>query len=418
MRILLADDQPAALRVLTKTLESSSYEVVTATTGDAALATLLGAKAPQLAVLDWTMPGCDGPAICRRIRAARPHSAFYFILVTAHSDARMVVSGLEAGADDFITKPYEPDILLARLRVGARTIRLHEDASRSASYLDTIMGHVDSGMLLSDASGRVVFANDRLSSLMQTPRDLSERDRDSLCATLIERAADPRQARDDLERRPITPANGTPCEIELARPRAIIRWSSRPVPLPDGQGRLDVFWDATAEIDAAREREQLAMTDAVTGLPNRAHGLQLITREVNRARRDGMSLGVVMLDIDHFKKVNDRFGHAVGDRVLRAVANAAVAAVRGSDACIRWGGEELLLVLPRATREAAAMLAERVRARVESFRDAELPPVTVSLGVSELDAGEASLTPAIARADALLYAAKAGGRNRVGRPSP
>jgi DNA-binding response OmpR family regulator len=213
MKILLADDQPAALRVLTKTLESSSYDVVTATSGDAALATLLSAQAPQLAVLDWTMPGCDGPAICRRIRAARPRTAYYFILVTAHSDAKMVVSGLEAGADDFITKPYEPDVLLARLRVGARTIRLHEEASRTASYLSTIMAHVDSGMVLTDAAGRVVFANDRLATLSRLGKELKEHDRDSLCTTFVKRALDPGAAREEFARE--TPVTDTGHQREL-----------------------------------------------------------------------------------------------------------------------------------------------------------------------------------------------------------
>ena len=417
LKILLADDQPAALRVLTETLESSSYDVVTATTGDAALAILLSAQAPQLAVLDWTMPGCDGPAICRRIRAARSRSAFYFILVTAHSDAKMVVSGLEAGADDFITKPYEPDILLARLRVGARSIRLHEEASRTASYLSTIMAHVDSGMVLSDATGRVVFANERLATLTGLGTGLKDHGRESVCATFVDRALDRVAAREELGRSIGELEGGHQREIELAQPeRAIIRWSSRAVPLPEGLGRLDVFWDATAEIHASREREKLAMTDAVTGLPNRAHGLQLISREVSRAQRENATLGVVMIDIDHFKQVNDRFGHAIGDRVLKSVADECGAAVRGSDAAIRWGGEEILLVLPRATLESTLHLAERVRARVESLRETNLPPVTISLGVAVRLGNEDTLTPAIARADALLYAAKAAGRNRVGRP--
>jgi diguanylate cyclase (GGDEF)-like protein len=188
------------------------------------------------------------------------------------------------------------------------------------------------------------------------------------------------------------------------------------VPLPDGIGRLDVFWDATAEIDASREREKLAMTDAVTGLPNRAHGVQLIAREMSRAQREATSLGVVMIDIDHFKQVNDRFGHAVGDKVLRAVANECGAAVRGSDAVIRWGGEEILIVLPKAALDATEQLAERVRTRIESLNEPDLPKVTVSSGIAERALNEDSLTPAIARADALLYEAKAAGRNRVGKP--
>jgi two-component system cell cycle response regulator len=416
-KVLLADDQPSALRVLTETLESSSFEVVAVTTGDAALAVLLGPNPPQIAVLDWTMPGCDGPAVCRRIRAARRDTPFYFILVTAHGDAESMVSGLSAGADDFIAKPCRPDVLLARLRVGERTVRAHEESTRTSSYLKTILSYVDSGMMLSDPSGKVVFANDRLAHLIgtQTPPQKGS-ERSTVCTLLGARATDPRAAVGALISAGDATHAGKHHDLELSRPtRAVVRWTSRPVPLPDGQGRLDVFRDATAEVDAAEKREKMAMTDAVTGLPNRALGVQLITRELSRAKREATPLGVVMVDIDHFKKVNDTHGHAVGDRVLHAVAQEVAATIRGSDACIRWGGEEMLLLLPRATFDSAMLLAERVRARIEALHVDGLPTVTLSLGAAELVPGETSLDPAIARADALLYAAKSTGRNRVGR---
>ncbi|MEO6950475.1 MAG: diguanylate cyclase [Polyangia bacterium] len=415
--MLLADDQPSALRVLTETLESSSYEVIPVTTGDAALAVLLGPNPPQIAVLDWTMPGCDGPSVCRRVRAARKDTPFYFILVTAHGDADSMVSGLSAGADDFIAKPCRPDVLLARLRVGERTVRAHDEAKRTSSYLRTILSYVDSGMLLSDPAGQVVFANDRLAHLvgMQTvPQKGSERT--TVCTLLGARAVDPRGTVAQLISAADASQTGGNVDLELAKPaRAVIRWTTRPVPLPNGVGRLDVFRDATAEVHAAEQREKLAMTDATTQLPNRALGVQLIARELSRARRELAPLGVVMMDIDHFKQVNDRHGHPMGDKVLAAVAAIIQSTVRGSDACVRWGGEEFLLLLPRANVEAAATLAERVRVRIEALDVEGMPRVTVSLGAAELAAGETSLDPAIARADALLYLAKSSGRNRVGR---
>ena len=185
--------------------------------------------------------------------------------------------------------------------------------------------------------------------------------------------------------------------------------------LTDGVGRLDVFRDATAEVSAAEEREKLAMTDATTRLPNRSLGLQIITREVSRSKRELTPLGVVIMDIDHFKQVNDDHGQLVGDKVIAAVAAAVSATIRGSDACIRWGGEEFLIVLPRANVEAAATLAERVRQRIEILAIEGTPRVTVSLGAAELAPAETTLDHAIARADALLYRAKSSGRNRVGR---
>lgn len=155
------------------------------------------------------------------------------------------------------------------------------------------------------------------------------------------------------------------------------------------------------------------MTDSTTKLPNRALGVQLIAREVSRARREQTPLGAVLLDVDHFKQVNDRHGHAAGDKVLAAVAAVVSATVRGSDACIRWGGEEFLLLLPRGSAESAATLAEHVR--VEAIDVEGMPRVTISLGAAELAFDESSLDDAIARADALLYRARSSGRNRVGR---
>jgi diguanylate cyclase (GGDEF)-like protein len=120
-----------------------------------------------------------------------------------------------------------------------------------------------------------------------------------------------------------------------------------------------------------------------------------------------------MIDIDHFKDVNDHHGHGVGDDVLREVADVVGRAIRGDDALIRWGGEEFLLLLPGARRPQALELAERLRARVAGLAVEGLPAVTISIGVDELGAEETSAEAAIERADQRMYAAKAAGRNRV-----
>jgi diguanylate cyclase (GGDEF)-like protein len=198
-------------------------------------------------------------------------------------------------------------------------------------------------------------------------------------------------------------------ELELARPRRrVLRWVARPLRLGDALGQLEIFDDITAEVDLARERELLARTDWLTGLVNRRGGEEAIAREVARARRLGTTLCFALFDVDRFKQVNDEHGHPAGDEVLKAVAQVLHTAVRASDLTVRWGGDELLVVLPAITEVGARVFAERVRKRVVAL-DAG---VTVSCGVAELgrfeDAG-----PAIARADQRLYEAKAEGRNRV-----
>jgi diguanylate cyclase (GGDEF)-like protein len=193
----------------------------------------------------------------------------------------------------------------------------------------------------------------------------------------------------------------------------VFRWSSRPVPLPEGEGRLDVVRDVTNETQLREMYMKQAVTDPLTGLLNRLGGHQTIAREVARARRHGAPLSFTMIDIDHFKRVNDAHGHGVGDDVLREVADLIGRSIRGDDALIRWGGEEFLLVLPGARIEQARDLAGRLRAKVAAMRIEGLPAVTISLGVDELGPADSGAEAAIQRADERMYAAKAAGRDRV-----
>jgi len=160
--------------------------------------------------------------------------------------------------------------------------------------------------------------------------------------------------------------------------------------------------------DAARQ----ASTDSLTGLANRRGGRELLEREVRRASRYDRPLSLILFDLDRFKAVNDRYGHAAGDRVLRAVARAAARAVRDTDRVIRWGGEEFVVVCAETGQNEAGQLAERLRRRIERLRLGRQRLVTASFGVATFCAGEdaAALSE---RADKALYRAKHGGRNRV-----
>jgi diguanylate cyclase (GGDEF)-like protein len=176
------------------------------------------------------------------------------------------------------------------------------------------------------------------------------------------------------------------------------------------------------ELDLSRERvdsherftalSRLALTDPVTALANRRGGEEALAREVARARRTGSPLSLVLFDIDRFKNINDRSGHAVGDRVLRGISEILSASQRGSDLAMRWGGEEFLVLLPDVGLAGARIFAERVRENVQNLTVADAGRITVSAGVSEL-VEEEDPAVALARADANLYRAKAGGRNRV-----
>lgn len=201
-------------------------------------------------------------------------------------------------------------------------------------------------------------------------------------------------------------------EFEILRPeRSVVRWVARRLSVGAETLLLATCTDITAEVDLAEAHERLAHTDRLTGLMNRRGFEAALRRDVARARRQGAPVSFLLVDVDHFKRVNDTKGHAAGDLVLRQVGRCLVSVVRTSDAVGRWGGEEFIAALPGTDLESARQCAERVRHAVERLSP-DSGPVTVSVGVSALERDE-EVAAAIARADARLYLAKSNGRNRV-----
>jgi diguanylate cyclase (GGDEF)-like protein len=174
---------------------------------------------------------------------------------------------------------------------------------------------------------------------------------------------------------------------------------------------LVVWHDISAELELLAERERQALTDALTGIGNRRNAEQLLAKELARAERSKTSLSVALFDIDYFKSVNDRFGHGVGDEVLRRVASTLEGARRITDSVARWGGEEFLAILP-VPIDGAVAFCERARRAVAASDQPGVGVVTISAGVAEYRPGE-SRDEMLARADQRLYAAKSNGRNRV-----
>lgn len=186
-------------------------------------------------------------------------------------------------------------------------------------------------------------------------------------------------------------------------------------------GIFGTIQDVTETVDNARmleaarnDAEAAANTDALTGLPNRRHTLAFLERALVGARENGAPLAVAIFDIDHFKRINDAFGHGVGDEVIRRVAQRAKAVLREEDMVGRFGGEEFVCVLQRSSAEAAELVAERVRKAIENAtgRAEEGPPATISIGLA-VYAGETGVEDLLQRADEALYAAKREGRNRL-----
>ena len=193
-------------------------------------------------------------------------------------------------------------------------------------------------------------------------------------------------------------------------------WETISRVLDDSGSRVEhyvaLFRDISEQKRLEAELQYQATFDRMTGAYNRQGTETELQRELERDRRHGHSLSVAMLDVDHFKEVNDRYGHDVGDRVLQAIIQQTLESVRENDLVGRWGGEEFLLVLPETDAPAAARLAERIRARVGAIRHPGPERITVSLGVARWTAGE-TVEALVKRADEALYRAKEGGRDRV-----
>jgi two-component system, cell cycle response regulator len=283
---------------LESTLRRWGYEVVLASDGLEALHILQQPDAPQLAILDWLMPGVDGVQICKEIRRHRSEPYTYLLLLTGRNARCDVIEGLDAGADDYVIKPYDPQELQVRLRTGKRILYLQE------------------------------------------------------------------------------------------------------------------------QLIAAREslREQ-ATHDVLTGLYNRAAVFELLDNELTRQQRHGGSVGVVLVDLDRFKQVNDEHGHLIGDQVLKGAAEAMQKCTRRYDFIGRFGGEEFVVVLPGCDRMNALSHAERMRIAVSQM-SIDVPTgaiqATASFGVTIAQPnGGTDAMRLIRAADVALYQAKKNGRNRV-----
>lgn len=304
-RVLLADDDITTLTLLEDALRDWDYDVILAPDGEKAWDILQSENPPHLMVLDWMMPGMDGVEVCRRLRALQNRPYTYIVLLTSKSEKDDIVAGLDAGADDYLTKPVDMGEFKCRLAVGRRIL--------------------------------------------------------------------------DYER-------------ELAKKNELLQ---------------------KANEDLAR----MACTDYLTGLYNRRFFMQRLEEETSQARRHRLPMCVAILDLDHFKQVNDTYGHLTGDAVLRRFAELIQQGKRLSDIVGRYGGEEFCILLPQTDIRGGAIAAGRFRSACESeeYSDSEGRHfrITCSIGIAELGEDIPQAEKLLQRADDALYQAKEQGRNQV-----
>ena len=274
-----------------------------------------------------------------------------------------------------------------------------------------VLDHLDVAvLLLVGPERRIEFANRALGQWFGLDVEaLIGQPRSTFVDLIMGVVAHPEAARAQL----LVPAEGAyvaSAELELAHPeRRVLRWAAKPIVVDGVVYQMATFTDVTADVDLARANARAAWVDPLTGLLNRRGFLEQLKREQARASRTEEPISVALFDIDHFKRVNDTFGHHVGDEVLSAVAAALQEGLRGADVAARWGGEEFLLALPGETVEEARQVCDRLRRAVEAL-ETRAGKVTISAGVAAI---EGSFEAAVVAADKQLYAAKSQGRNRV-----
>ncbi|MEM9795266.1 MAG: diguanylate cyclase [Pseudomonadota bacterium] len=457
-RILVVDDVPTNRIVMKVKLAAARYDVLVAASGEEAYE-IAQEGGVDIIIMDMMMPGWSGAETVRHLRATPSTAAIPVILVTAVDDADARMEGLSVGADDFLSKPVDEIALLARVRSLLRTREEERSYERHGVALMDMepVGFADaagqSSFQAADANavGRVALMGGSGASWLLKQREglralfrenVAVMGRDAVLALQPEAAPDLFLIDADLGGR----NEGLRLMSEL-RSRQATRHAAFIVLLPAGDseraataldlGASDVSYQpATVEEIAMRVRTQLArkqradrmretletglrlaVIDPLTGLHNRRYGLHHLDRVASRCRAQGKRAGVILMDIDHFKAVNDTYGHPAGDCVLARVALALQESLRGEDLVCRIGGEEFLAVLPDAGLEQVRAVAERLRGAIEALEIAitggRTLSVTLSLGVAMLEDREDAGSHALTLVDQALYAAKNGGRNRV-----
>jgi two-component system cell cycle response regulator len=447
-RILVVDDVLANVRLLEAKLAAEYFDVVTALNGAEALEAL-GRTKPDIVLLDVMMPGIDGIEVCRRIKTNPATQHIPVVMVTTLDQPEDRVRGLEAGADDFLTKPVNDLSLFCRVK-GLVRLKMLTDELRSRTGTDPF-GLATSELLGQPATGGriLLFDNptpmvDRLCSVLsdrhtvmlastqQEVTDICGFDGGGVELIVVNldidgsdglRICSQLKTLESTRQIPILIIVGTDDHQRLLRAldMGVNDYLIRPV------DRQELHARVASQIRRYRYTEQLrlsvraslelAVTDALTGLYNRRYLEMQLAGLIDNAVNRGKLLSVLTLDVDYFKSVNDSYGHDAGDRVLQDVAGRIRSCVRSVDLPCRTGGEEFVVVLPDTDLATAERIGERIRKSVAGRPFHPAPgctlTVTASLGVASIGSAEESVEALLKRADKALYRAKHEGRNRV-----
>ena len=441
-RILIVDDLVPNLRLLEVKLVAEYYDVVSATNGLDAIEIAKTEKL-DLILLDAMMPDMDGFEVCRRLKSDPNLAHIPVIMLTALEESRTRVRGLEAGADDFITKPINDLILMARVRAQLRLKMITDQLlshtgysiANSQSVLEQIGAQQARLLIVEDNERRTAklsspFKGRHLIRTESDPRvaiQAAKAGTDLVIVSLVSNGFDGLRIcaslRFDEKTKdlPILALGDLQDESRLIRAYdlGVNDLLLRPIEAEEIQARVNsqlrrkFFTDSLR--DNFNENLEMVISDPLTGLGNRRYFDRQIESLFELLENEGEAFSIMVFDIDHFKRVNDILGHDMGDTILKEVAARLVSNMRAMDIVSRYGGEEFIIAMPKTKGKDALLAAERVRGLVGGtpvYVDGQAHIITTSAGVAEVQPGE-KLRDVFKRADAALYKAKQMGRNRV-----
>jgi two-component system cell cycle response regulator len=448
-RVLVVDDIMSNVKLLEAKLTAEYFDVVTAFNGLECLARM-AENVPDIVLLDVMMPGMDGFEVCRRIKSDPRIAHVPVVMVTALDQPSDRVTGLEAGADDFLTKPVDDAALFARVRSLVR-LKLMTDELRMRESTGQGMGLLDPAENLLDANpvGRILVIEDRLETVAWLTAALTPQhevtsvdtfeealvrvrggDPDLVVVSLGMRGFDGLRLCSQLRSLPegrnvpilVVVSDGDRRKLTQALEMGVNDYLTRPIDRNELVARVRTQLRKKRYADRLRHNVQLslemAITDQLTGLHNRRYMSRHLGNLIANAKKNGKPLAFVIMDIDYFKSVNDTHGHDIGDEVLKEFASRIAANVRGIDLACRYGGEEFVVVMPDTDVAFAYSVSERLRHSIETtlFRISRPPNalnLTISIGIAGLEGMSDSAEALLHRADQALYSAKKTGRNKV-----
>lgn len=448
-QILVVDDVPANIKLLEAKLTSEYYDVITAKDGFEAIAKTKEHK-PDLILLDVMMPGMDGFEACKKLKEDAEVSHIPIVMVTALSEKSDRLKGLESGADDFLTKPINDVALFARVKSLVRIKQLLDEVRlRDKTSNEMGISPETNNTFIQDVSGAsVLLVDDDTVQGKQVVAKLTETYKVEwaqeseqaipkakagnfdvvLISTLLSdadglRLASQMRSQEELRNVPLLVfVDDDDQKLMLkALEMGINDYLTVPIDKNEMMARVRAQIRRKKYQEALKSHYQksisMAITDGLTGLYNRHYLNTHLGNMVKQSLKNQKHLALMIMDMDHFKSVNDTYGHDVGDSILKQLANLIIQTSRSSELAARFGGEEFVILMPETDAQSAVGAANRIRELVETtpfkINDKDTIQKTISIGVASLHPDGDSADSLLKRADEALYEAKHGGRNQV-----